>query len=707
MRSFLLLAAAFLLLFPGLAGAGRPANGYFYFTFSGSVAGDNLGKVEWDWDGRRHFTLGTPQTFPRVRSTHDLVYTWDNALLVTGKTRDELYRIKPGETAFETQKNPWESPEHIFVEPGLKSAWVTSRRSRLYRLPLDPYGQAIEVHPTGSENGINTIAYKDAEVAWYTQSTEGDSTRIGNLDTRTMATMRRLSVPIYVNDSHYDPFTGHVVMCGDKTVLQYDPEANAIVSQREYKQVLELYSCVVDGEGHVILSSWNGEFFFIDYSGTGMLGDPSNPGDTTMLLDGELKVMNGTFGVTPLIGPGSPPRIRRPFYVGTRGAYRDADGDGRIDGAVVEFKSAVYAAPGQVLLANPANPADPARSMVFDSTRITRLDDTRYLLDFRESPLPFGTSVQPGAAARILQDTALFGSDDLPMDDEVGPQVISAEALPPQKQGDKPVLTVTFSEAVGISLAAKQFPFLIKRPEAELDGKIRVESIRDLGNHRYEYVFASEDFPLLGDSLKLIPGDSAVRDFAGNPNNMSIWIEVGGKSVSVFTIQPKMRASVVSYQAAGPLPPAPAILVLHPAPEGDLCLNCAGNHVAASATQTPRKGLQEFDPFLMTVKIRGPVRYSLNFFTSMGTFVNRAVGEVTPEMIGKMRPGADRHYTIRLYWWPVTPDGRQAATGAYIMRGVLSGEDLAGPLMGPTSKSPGLPPKTEKISATFGYLRGH
>jgi hypothetical protein len=386
MRISSILAAAAFLSLPAAAIAARPANGYFYFTFSRDFSGDDIGKVEWNWDGRQHFSLGAPQTYPRVPVIHSLVYTWDDALLIAGKYKNEVYKIRPGESAFETQKSTWNLPEHIFVEPGLKSAWISDDRGYLYRTPLDPFGKAVEVRPTGSEKeGVNTIAYKDADVAWYTQSTLFDSTHIGELDTKTMATRRRMTMDAFVNESHYDPFTGHVVMCGDKTLSQYDPVANAIVSKREFNKESQIYSCAVDGEGHVILSSWKGYIHFIDYSATGKIGDPSDFSDSTMLVD-------GLFYITPLIGPGSPPRVRRPFYAGTRGLFRDTDGDGRIDQAVLEFKAAVYDAPTRIRL---ADPADPAKSLVFDSTRIRAIDFTHYLVDMQDRPLPFGTSVAP------------------------------------------------------------------------------------------------------------------------------------------------------------------------------------------------------------------------------------------------------------------------------------------------------------------------
>jgi hypothetical protein len=694
MRNSSLLVAAALLAVP--CAAGRPANGYFYFTVSREFSGDNIGKVEWNRDGQQTFSLGTPQTFPRVTVINSLAYIEDGSLLIAGKYENELYKIKPGEKKFDTRKNSWNLPEHVFVEPGLKTAWITDTRGYLYRTPLDPYGDAVEVRPTGSEKGINTIAYKDADVAWYTQSTLYDSTRIGELDTKSMATRRRLTIGTFVNESHFDPFTGHVVMCGDRTLSQYDPAANAIVSKRAFAEVSELYSCVVDGEGHMVLSSWNGYVYFIDYSGTGKIGDPSNFTDSTFLMD-------GLFYFTPLIGPGSPPKVRRPFFAGTRGEYRDADGDGRIDQAVLEFKSAVYVPPSEVRL---ADPADPAKSLLFDSTRIVKLDFTHYLIDMRDRPLPFGTSVAPGASARILQDTSLFGGDDLPMGDGVGPQAVSAESHPPQNKGDKPRLDVAFSETVKIDPSSLRFPFLIKRPGAEVNGRIQVESIRDLGNHRYEYVFASEEYPLLGDSLKLIPGDSAARDSAGNLNNMSIWIGVGGDPFPVFSIQPEQSACVASYGITEPPPPAPAILLVDPAPAGGLCLNCPGDRVAGLlASDAPETVLQAFHPWLMTLKIRGPIRYSLRIFDNLGAFVNGAEGTITADMIRRMRPGRDGLYTMRMYWWPVTAGGRLAATGAYIARGTLSGDGLPDPQLISSAEGLGLPSKREKISATFGYLR--
>ncbi len=676
--------------------AGRPANGYFYFTFSRDFNGDNIGKVEWNWDGKQIFSLGAPKNYPRVPAIFSLVYTWDNALLIAGKYKNEVYKIKPGDKPMDTAKVGWNLPEHIFVEPGLKSAWITDNRGYLYHTPLDPYGKPEEIRPTGSEKGINTISYKDANQAWYTQSTLFDSTHIGELDTKTMATKRTLTLGTFVNDSHWDPFTNQVVLCGDKTLSQYDPETKTITSKRTFAHVSELYSCVVDGEGHMILSSWKGDIYFIDYSNTGKVGDPTNFTDSTLLVD-------GMFYITPLIGPGSPPIIHRPFYAGTHGAYADGDGDGRIDGAVIEFKSAVYEKPALVGI---MDPRDHAKTLQVDSSRISLVDFTHCLVDFKDRQLPFGTATLPGSKGKILQDTSLFGTEDIPLFDGVGPQVTVAEARPPQSRGDKPQLEVVFSEAVKVDVASREFPFLIKRTNADVNGLIQVESIKDLGKNRYRYVFSSSEYPLLGDSLKLIPAHKQVTDTVGNLNNMSIWIPIGGYPFPVFSILPEKKPCLVSYGALGsPAPAAPSVLVVDPAQSG-LCLNCADGRVgAALISALPDPAAQGFEPWLMTITIQGPMRYTLNFYSTLGEFVNTVDGVIDVNMIRKVQPDKQGRYTVRLYWWPVTATGRQAGTGAYIMRGTLSGDGLKNPLLESSSHPLSLPKKSEKVIATFGYLR--
>ena len=697
MNKLILLAAALSFLVPRAAHSGRPANGYFYFTFSRDFNGDNIGKVEWNWDGQQIFSLGTPKTFPRVPAINSIVYTWDNALMIAGKYKNEVYKIKPGDKPMDTAKNSWNLPEHIFVEPGLKSAWTTDQRGYLYHTPLDPYGKAEEIRPSGSEKGVNTIAYKDAGTAWYTQSTLFDSSHIGELDTKTMATKRLLTIGTFVNDSHWDPFTNQVVLCGDKTLAQFDPETKTITSKRIFGHVSELYSCVVDGEGHMILSSWKGDIYFIDYSATGKIGDPANFTDSTHLVD-------GMYYLTPLIGPGSPPIIHRPFYAGTHGSYADADGDGRIDAAVIEFKSAVYTPPA---LASIMDPRDHAKTLLIDSAHIARIDFTHYLLNLSDRPFPFGTTCLPGSMGKILQDTSLFGTEDIPLFDGVGPQVTVAEARPPQDRGDKPRLEVVFSENIRPDSLSLAFPFLIKRANADVNGLIQVESIKNLGKNRYRYVFSSAEYPLLGDSLKLIPRDPHVLDTTGNLNNMSIWIPVGGYPFPVFSILPEKKPCLVSYGTLGsPAPLASSVLVVDPAQPGGLCLNCPDPRVGSALTSAlPDRQNQGFEPWLLTVNIQGPVRYTLSFYNTLGDFVNSVDGVIDVAMIRRMQPDKQGHYTVRLYWWPVTLNGRQAATGAYIMRGTLSGDGLKNPLLESSAHPLSLPKKSEKITATFGYLR--
>ncbi|MEO6095408.1 MAG: choice-of-anchor L domain-containing protein [Fibrobacteria bacterium] len=404
--------------------------------------------------------------------------------------------------------------------------------------------------------------------------------------------------------------------------------------------------------------------------------------------------------------PPPPPPEKPPLLSATRGVYLDADGDGHIDQAMVEFAASPRRAPERVGLADPFTPAATA-AIAFEvaGASIVRVDSAHFRLAFPEREFAFGTAFPTGLLATLLAPDSVFGNAPFPVEDGVGPLPTLAEAIGPQKLADKPTLTVLFSESVSLDTAAKAFPYLIKRPGQDL-GPVVVESIHSLGGNKFLYTFSSPDYPLPGDSLQAVTGNPHLEDARGNKVRMSYYIPVVGKH-PVPSIVLRFRATgiVTLPPMSHPVRLNEAVLV-EPALQPGVCIGCQDPaRLAAFHQVTAGQPLGESLPFLAQVRTSGPIRYKLRFFSNRGEVVNRAEGVVDAGMLQSVPKDGDGNYLFNLYWWPVSPRGQMAGTGAYILRGSILGEgevDLLAPVEAGFTH---LPNEAGNVSLIFGFIR--
>ncbi|MEO6095409.1 MAG: choice-of-anchor L domain-containing protein [Fibrobacteria bacterium] len=404
--------------------------------------------------------------------------------------------------------------------------------------------------------------------------------------------------------------------------------------------------------------------------------------------------------------PKPPPPDNFPLISATRGVYLDADGDGRIDQAMVEFAAPPRRAPERVGLVDPFTPAATA-AIAFEvaGAAIVRVDSARFRLDFPKGEFAFGTAFPTGPLATLLAPESVFGNAPFPVEDGVGPLPTFAEAIGPQKLADKPTLTLLFSESVSLDTAAKAFPYLIKRPGQNL-GPMVVESIRGLGGNKFLYTFSSREYPLPGDSLQAVTGNPHLEDARGNKVRMSYFIPVVGKHpVPPAILQVKVTGLVTMPPLSGFAPLKDPVLV-GPHRQPGICTGCQ-DPARLDAFQQLAAGqpLGEFLPFLAQVRTSGPIRYKLSFFSNRGEVINHAEGGVDAGMLQSVPKDGDGNYRLNLYWWPVSWDGQMAGTGAYIMRGSILGEGELDLLTPPEPGFTHLPNEAGNVSLIFGFIR--
>jgi hypothetical protein len=288
-----------------------------------------------------------------------------------------------------------------------------------------------------------------------------------------------------------------------------------------------------------------------------------------------------------------------------------------------------------------------------------------------------GAAISPATAGRTLtHDFGFLGRADKGDDSTMGlekNQRIAFELLDPGRPGSLEALTLNRDDGV-LSLT----------PKAGLMGEdtVRVRfRLRDDGGTRDNGVDTSVAYSI----VVVIRGGVAV------PVEPPV-LEVG------------ISGLVSTSRMTRPIPLANAILMsdsnasMAPA----ACFNCSGAGMEAAWSQLHSEPSERrFRPYLISLKINGPVRYALKFFSTLGTYVNRAEGEIDATAWGKLKRDAAGRATVHLYWWPVTGEGQQAATEAYIVRGSVA-------MIGKSNGAQGAwaaPPISREVSSRFGYLR--
>jgi hypothetical protein len=205
-----------------------------------------------------------------------------------------------------------------------------------------------------------------------------------------------------------------------------------------------------------------------------------------------------------------------------------------------------------------------------------------------------------------------------------------------------------------------------------------------------------------GDSIKLL-GNPALIDARGNISNMSYFVPVGGpKEVVNVDISVKGAGFASGNTLINPQPvkiPVSVVpgAVLVPNP---ICLDC--KDPKWKSLDPARPGAFPQGP-LIVVSTKGPFRFDLNFYTNLGEFVNSAKGEVTELMLQDLPLDSTGRKVVSLMWYPVSQNGHQAGTGAYIAKGRFI--IPSGTLQGGQGEPISVVGRVNNVAILLGYLR--
>ncbi|HKP97913.1 MAG TPA: chitobiase/beta-hexosaminidase C-terminal domain-containing protein [Fibrobacteria bacterium] len=384
--------------------------------------------------------------------------------------------------------------------------------------------------------------------------------------------------------------------------------------------------------------------------------------------------------------------------------YIDADGNGRIDGAVIHLDIPGGGVPASILLLDPftkAAAAFPSGYVTQGATPdvlIVRFPDRQFSPGTEFAAGPLGSF--PGS---IGYDAKVFS-----IADSVGPVPVKAVSHNQVSPEERPWVDVTFSEPIDLAeiKTGGSWPFDILRGGGPLAKPVIVASIEAVPGqaNTYRWVFEADSpaFPVFIDSL-VLAAKSPIHDAKGNPG------VAGGKKVPVegspqLLDNPKLilvTNPIVSQTADAKETLSPevvrnpfAIVVVRD--QAQVCLNCpAGSENAFM----PKQALPEW-----VIKTRYAFQYNFSIFDHLGNYINKTIGQVTDDMIAKVPQDKDGYRSLRFRWVPIASNGAAAGTGAYILKGTVLNR-LNEEQRGSQGENQIVRQSQTSVLATFGYLR--
>jgi hypothetical protein len=276
----------------------------YYTTFAG---GQNVWSVTAQFTGST-FTLPGDLNISSTPGADGIVFNPNSGQLLVGGQGNAVYQVNKTSGSF-TSATPGVDAYHLAVDPNKNIVWATSIPGELSSLPINPFGPAGTPHPTTTVTGapvnITSLAfvphaacptcYEGAYDVFYTNAGAGGVGDFGLINLSTFVATPLITNLPAAHGMVFDPFSGDLILGGDSHITQIDPTTHLIVGDQIFAgDVFD--QGAVDGQGHIYWASNNGQFFFMDYSGTGNIN--TNGFVYNQFFKGSLD------DIAPLIGPG-------------------------------------------------------------------------------------------------------------------------------------------------------------------------------------------------------------------------------------------------------------------------------------------------------------------------------------------------------------------------------------------------------------------
>lgn len=263
--------------------AGTPANGTVYI---GAAFGThNVYKVEFSYDGVSTMTA-TATVLATLPTAADAMIVPGGDLIVAGQGNN-VYKVNSVTGAF-TTANSSNNGNTISLDPSGASVWIGWTDTSPSQVPLNPFGDGTPHSVSGDDGTITSLAFTPANGVFYSNGGTGTG-NFGSIDMTTF-TSTRLLAATFADTVHYDRFSSTLIMAGAGHAIQVDPAVPATpISTRDDTGAGENYLMLrPDGRGHLFGTRFGGgdRLVLVDYSATGLIGDPSSIIVSTVLVDG-------------------------------------------------------------------------------------------------------------------------------------------------------------------------------------------------------------------------------------------------------------------------------------------------------------------------------------------------------------------------------------------------------------------------------------
>jgi hypothetical protein len=254
-----------------------------------------------------------------VRSLYDNVGVWSWMWAPDGDAIATLEGASPALRKIDlptrtSQSIPLPAETRIHMDPSGVHAWLPDQHT-MRQVSLYPFGTLVETPVTNGP--VGTLAFGEGHT-WYCSvgRVNGpiEDGQFGTIDLASMVATPLFTVPGGTAIT-WDPFTGHLLVAARDKLHQFDPATLLAhtdpstmptpVSTLDLVGLVDpgvaLAAPTPDGDGKVFLLAQFGSFElgYLDYSVTGLVGDPSN--DLTPFQHVGLRVST----LSPVTGPGS------------------------------------------------------------------------------------------------------------------------------------------------------------------------------------------------------------------------------------------------------------------------------------------------------------------------------------------------------------------------------------------------------------------
>jgi sugar lactone lactonase YvrE len=271
------LAVIALLLLVTPAPADTFTNTMYYTTFT-NIRGALVHSVVYDYNDVAHtFTLSGKKDLPGAPGADGLIFSPDGkSLLIGGNVGGHIYQVNPSTGAVEkTVTSGLGAVFHLALSPDGKTVYGGGSESGtpgVAVVPANPLANGTGHGVIGSTNTLTGIAFDGKGNGFYTF--DGQFGTI-NLASNPAVTSAKIGLAA-AHGIIYDSFTGDFILVGGPEIAQIDPSNPTAVKSFRFFGGENFDQGAVDGLGHLFAASNTGDVVFVDYSKTGLVGDPTN-----------------------------------------------------------------------------------------------------------------------------------------------------------------------------------------------------------------------------------------------------------------------------------------------------------------------------------------------------------------------------------------------------------------------------------------------